>query len=128
VTWSQLSISACDAALRVKRCSMRIAVLTFDGFNEIDSFVALHILGRVKAPGWSVQIAAPEPTVTSMNGVTVTAGGSLEEASIMDAVLIGSGMKTRQLASDPELLSRVQVDAFVEHALDIVASAASFAR
>jgi putative intracellular protease/amidase len=107
---------------------MRIAVLTFDGFNEIDSFVALHILGRVKAPGWSVQIAAPEPTVTSMNGVTVTAGGSLEEASIMDAVLIGSGMKTRQLASDPELLSRVQVDAFVEHALDIVASAASFAR
>jgi hypothetical protein len=31
---------------------MRIAILTFDGFNEIDSFVALNLLNRVKRPGW----------------------------------------------------------------------------
>jgi hypothetical protein len=30
---------------------MRIAVLTFDGFNELDSFVASAILNRVKLPG-----------------------------------------------------------------------------
>jgi hypothetical protein len=27
---------------------MKIAVVTFDGFNEIDSFVAAHILNRVE--------------------------------------------------------------------------------
>ena len=36
---------------------MRVAILTFDGFNEIDSFVALSMLGRVKRADWSVAIA-----------------------------------------------------------------------
>ena len=31
---------------------MHIAILTFDGFNEIDSIVALGVLGRVRKPGW----------------------------------------------------------------------------
>ena len=89
---------------------MDIAVLTFDGFNEIDSFVALHILGRLAGPDWRVHLAAPEPTVTSMNGVTVTAGCSLDDAARMDAVLIGSGMKTRQLAADASLMAQVRID------------------
>ena len=29
---------------------MRIAVLTFEGFNELDSFVASAMLNRVKSP------------------------------------------------------------------------------
>ncbi len=31
---------------------MHIAILTFEGFNELDSIVALGILGRVRKPGW----------------------------------------------------------------------------
>jgi hypothetical protein len=50
---------------------MHIAILTFQGFNEIDSFVAFNILNRVKRPGWRVTLCAPEPEVTSMNGVVV---------------------------------------------------------
>ena len=30
---------------------MQIAILTFDGFNEIDSFVALSMLNRMKGQG-----------------------------------------------------------------------------
>ena len=30
---------------------MQIAVLTFDGFNEIDSFVVAHILNRLRRIG-----------------------------------------------------------------------------
>ena len=60
---------------------MHIAILTFDGFNELDSFIALGILNRVKRPGWRVALACPTPTVTSMNGVTVQRQESLEEAS-----------------------------------------------
>ena len=36
---------------------MQIVILTFDGFNEIDSFVACNILNRVR--GWRAQIVAP---------------------------------------------------------------------
>ena len=35
---------------------MHIAILTFDGFNELDSFIALGILNRVKTPGWRVTL------------------------------------------------------------------------
>ncbi len=35
---------------------MQIAVLTFDGFNELDSFIAAAILNRVKAKGWKAHI------------------------------------------------------------------------
>ena len=48
---------------------MQIAVLTFDGFNELDSFIAAHILNRMKAKGWAEHITSPTPEVTSMNGV-----------------------------------------------------------
>ena len=41
---------------------MQIAILTFDGFNELDSFVALSLLNRVH--GWRATICAPNDRVT----------------------------------------------------------------
>ena len=31
---------------------MKIAILTFEGFNEIDSFVVLNLLNRLSNRGW----------------------------------------------------------------------------
>jgi len=89
---------------------VQIAVLTFDGFNELDSFIAAAILNRLKTKGWMVHITSPTPEVTSMNGVTIQRQKPLEFASEADAVLIGSGIKTRQIAADPEILSRIVLD------------------
>lgn len=89
---------------------MQIAVLTFDGFNELDSFVAAAILNRLRDKGWQAQITAPTPEVTSMNGVTVRRQQPLEFAAEADAVLIGSGVKTRDIAADAALLSRIALD------------------
>ena len=89
---------------------MQIAVLTFDGFNELDSFIAAAILNRMKAKGWAAHITSPTPEVTSMNGVTVQRQRPLEFAAEADAVLIGSGRKTREIAADAELLSRIALD------------------
>jgi len=89
---------------------MHIAILTFDGFNELDSFIALGILNRVKRPGWRVALACPTPTVTSMNGVTVQCQEDLDEASAADAVIVGSGMKTREVVADAALMSRLRLD------------------
>jgi transcriptional regulator GlxA family with amidase domain len=89
---------------------MHIAILTFDGYNEIDSLVALGILGRVRKPGWKVSIASPSARVTSMNGVTLEAQCSLADARTADAVIVGSGLKTREIVQDAALLSSLQLD------------------
>ncbi len=90
---------------------MHIAILTFQGFNELDSFIALGILNRVKLPGWRVTLCCPEPRVISMNGVPVHAGSSLEEAGSADAVLVGSGIKTREIVNDTEIMAKLRFDA-----------------
>lgn len=89
---------------------MHIAILTFQGFNELDSLVALGILNRIRKPGWRVTLCCPEPTVTSMNGVVVHAQSTLAEASTADAVVVGSGMKTREIVNDPTIMSALRFD------------------
>lgn len=89
---------------------MQIAVLTFDGYNELDSFVAAGILNRMRAKGWAAHITSPTPEVTSMNGVTVKRQRPLEFAAEADAVLVGSGVKTREIAADADLLARIALD------------------
>lgn len=89
---------------------MHTAILTFDGFNELDSLVAFGILNRIKKPGWRVTLCCPTPTVTSMNGVTLHAQSTLEEACEADVVLFGSGMKTREIANDARVMERLKLD------------------
>ncbi|AFQ49966.1 DJ-1/PfpI family protein [Burkholderia cepacia] len=89
---------------------MHIAILTFDGFNELDSLIALGILNRVKQPGWRVSIASPTARVRSMNGVTIDAQASLQDARDADAVLVGSGVRTRDVVADAALMAQLQFD------------------
>lgn len=90
---------------------MNIAILTFDGFNELDSFIALGILNRMKGEGWNIQITCPTAEVTSMNGVTIQAQQQLEFANEADIVLFGSGIYTRDIAKNPEITNRLNLDA-----------------
>ena len=93
---------------------MRVAILTFDGFNELDSFIALGLLNRLGAQGWKAQITSPSKHVTSMNGVTVQAQQPLAFANDADAVIFGSGIYTRAIAEDHgkagALLDQLQLD------------------
>lgn len=89
---------------------MHIAILTFDRFNELDSLLALGILNRIKKPDWRVTLSCPTPTVISMNGVTLHAQSTLEEACEADVVLFGSGMKTREIANDEIVMGRLDLD------------------
>ncbi len=87
---------------------MRVAILTFDGFNELDSFVAAALLNRV--PGWQACITAPETRVVSMNGIAVEAQQGMEFAEDADIVLVGSGVRTREVISDAKLIARLRLD------------------
>ncbi len=88
---------------------MHIAILTFQGFNELDSLIALGVLNRIKKPDWRVTICCPETEVTSMNGVTLRAQSVLEDAASADAVIVGSGIQTREIVNNPSLMSRLSL-------------------
>jgi transcriptional regulator GlxA family with amidase domain len=90
---------------------VHIAILTFQGFNELDSLVALGVLNRIKKSGWRVTLCCPESLVTSMNGVTVHRQSTLAEIPTADAVIIGSGNKTREIVNDTKIMSALRLDA-----------------
>ena len=93
---------------------MRVAILTFDGFNELDSFIALGLLNRLGAEGWKAEITSPAARITSMNGVMVQAQQPLEFANDADAVIFGGGLYSRAIADgmgqSGALLDRLQLD------------------
>ncbi|MCV2365360.1 DJ-1/PfpI family protein [Paucibacter sp. DJ1R-11] len=89
---------------------MHIAILTFDGFNELDSLIAYGILARARArqADWRVSIASPTAHPVSWSGLRIEAQCGLDEALSADAVLIGSGARTRELVQDQALMQQLQ--------------------
>jgi transcriptional regulator GlxA family with amidase domain len=88
---------------------MRIAVLTFEGFNELDSFIAAAMLNRA-GPEIKALIVCPTDRVTSMNGVVVHAQAPLGFAREAEAVIVGSGTRTRDIVKTPELMAQLKLD------------------
>ena len=86
---------------------MRVAVLTIEGFNELDSFIAAPMLNRA---GLQALIVCPAERVTSMNGVVVHSQAPLSFAREADAVIVGSGTQTREVVKSRELMSQLRFD------------------
>jgi transcriptional regulator GlxA family with amidase domain len=108
--WCEISRTIGWINTKRSSCTMHIAILTFDGFNELDSLIALGILNRIKKPGWRVSIACPTARVRSMNGVVLEAQAPLSEAAEADAVIVGSGMQTREVVADAALMAQLKLD------------------
>ncbi len=89
---------------------MQVAILTFDGFNELDSLIALGILGRASQSGLRVGLACPTPKVRSMNGVVLEAQMSLDDVANADGVIVGSGLLTRDIVKDADIMGRLNLD------------------
>jgi len=83
---------------------VHIAILTLEGYNELDSLIALGVLNRIKGDDWRVTIATPTAKVTSMNGVVIEQMSTLQEACEADAVIVGSGIATREVVQDPAIM------------------------
>lgn len=93
-----------------RKTHMHIAILSFEGFNELDSLIALGILNRIKTPGWRVSIASPSAQIRSMNGLLMESQISLQEACTADAVIVGSGSRTLEVVEDAALMAQLQLD------------------
>lgn len=89
---------------------MQISIVAFDGFNEIDTFTTLGILNQMRGDGWRADLVCPSAKITSANGVTVASQRPLEWANNTEIVLFGSGVRMREVAADPKVLGRLQLD------------------
>jgi transcriptional regulator GlxA family with amidase domain len=89
---------------------VRVAILAFDGFDELDAFVAFGLLNRLAPLGWKAEIAGPAAQLTSMDGLVLQAQQPLEFANQADAVLFAGGLYTRAVAENSALLDRLQLD------------------
>ena len=89
---------------------MQVAILTFEGFNELDSFIASAMLNRVKQPKLEARIVCPADQVRSMNGVVVHSQAPLSFAREADAAIVGSGRATRELVRTPGLMAELKLD------------------
>jgi transcriptional regulator GlxA family with amidase domain len=98
------------APARTVKQLMHVAILTFEGFNELDSLIALGILNRVRKSNWRVSIASPTARVRSMNGLVIESQASLSEIPEADAVIVGSGVQTRNVVADSMLMAQLRLD------------------
>ncbi|MGY8624019.1 AraC family transcriptional regulator [Chromobacterium violaceum] len=89
---------------------MDIAIVTLDCFNELDSLIAAGILGRMSPHGWNVRICSPAPIVQSRSGTRVERQEDLSYANRADAVLIGSGWRTRHWVADDSIMGQLKLD------------------
>lgn len=92
---------------------MRIAVVAYEGFNELDVFAHLHILNgasRVRPEAnIRAELVCASPRLRSMYGVSVERQQGLELVQEAAAVIIGSG-GTLAAIEDPSFLSQLRLD------------------
>ncbi|GAB1269068.1 DJ-1/PfpI family protein [Aurantivibrio infirmus] len=89
---------------------IKVSILTFDGFNEIDSFLALNAINRMVSEGIEAEITSPTPSVVSMNGVRIDSQRTLEFALEADVVIVGSGRNSEKVANDKSIIDELQID------------------
>jgi putative intracellular protease/amidase len=93
---------------------MKISILAFDHFTDLDLILHWDILNRVKYIGgvenWSVKIVGTKPSHVSALGLPIPTSGAIEEISSSDVVIICSGKGTRVLLNDREYLQRLNLD------------------
>lgn len=90
---------------------MRISLVAFDDFTDIDLFLMWDLLNRVRQPDWNVSIVGEKEFHLSSNGLQVSTHGPLAEANRSDVVLFASGKGTRRKMVDPGFLGSFRLDA-----------------
>ncbi|HDR4463843.1 TPA: DJ-1/PfpI family protein [Bacillus cereus] len=93
---------------------MKIAIVCFDKFTDIDVFLPWDLLNRVRLVGgisdWNVQLLGTEKTHISMSGLRIPMTGSISDTPYADAVIFASGKGVQDLYQNQEYLNSIHVD------------------
>jgi transcriptional regulator GlxA family with amidase domain len=89
---------------------MRISIVIFDEFTDIDLFLMWDLFNRVRVPDWEVRIIGEKSHHISATGLLTATHGPIEEANQSDVVLFVSGRGTRTKMRDKLWLSRFNLN------------------
>jgi transcriptional regulator GlxA family with amidase domain len=89
---------------------MKVSIVTFDDFTDLDLFILWDLLNRVEAPGWQVKFLGDKESHVSSTGVEIRMHAPLAEANTSDAVLFCSGKGTRKKIRDKAFLEAFTLD------------------
>ena len=89
---------------------MKISIVIFDEFTDIDLFLMWDLFNRVRLPDWEVRILGDKSQHISTTGLTTATHGPIEEANQSDVVLFVSGLGTRTKMHDEFWLSRFKLN------------------
>jgi putative intracellular protease/amidase len=90
----------------------KAAIVAFDGFTDIDVFLAWDLLNRIKFRDkeFQIKIIGTETTHKSVCGIELKTHGQIEECNDADLVFFGSGPGTRTVIKDDLYLKRFHLD------------------
>lgn len=89
---------------------MKISIVVFDDFTDIDVFFLWDLLNRVTVEDWQVRLLGEASHHTSRSNLTIPMHGYIEEANQSDVVLFTSGPGARQKFKDEKFLSAFRLD------------------
>ncbi|MDQ3180492.1 MAG: DJ-1/PfpI family protein [Acidobacteriota bacterium] len=89
---------------------MKIAIVIFDKFTDVDLWLMWDLLNRVRVENWSVKILGERDAHVSATGISVATHGRIEEANDADACLFVSGQGTRERIADENWLAKFRLD------------------
>jgi transcriptional regulator GlxA family with amidase domain len=89
---------------------MKISIVIFDDFTDIDLFLMWDLFNRVRIPDWEVRILGEKSHHISTTGLLAATHGSLEQANESDVVLFVSGQGTRTKMHDRLWLSSFKLN------------------
>lgn len=89
---------------------VKVSVVTFDDFTDLDLFILWDLLSRVERPSWRVELLGEKGAHVSSTGVEVRMHGPLDAANSSDAVLFCSGRGTRAKFRDEAFLKAFRLD------------------
>jgi transcriptional regulator GlxA family with amidase domain len=93
---------------------MKIGLVVFDGFTDLDFYLPWDLLNRVHllslAEEWTVQILADSLSLTSATGLKLCPTQPYEYANECNGIFFCSGPKTRDLIKDVKFLSKFHLD------------------
>ena len=93
---------------------MKIAIVCFDNFTDIDVFLPWDLLNRVRLVGgisdWDVQLLGTEQSHISMSGLRIPMTGSISNIPFADAVIFASGKGVKDLYKNQQYINSIHVD------------------
>lgn len=89
---------------------MKVAIVIFDNFTDLDLWMMWDLLNRVRRADWEVKILGEKETHFSATNVEVKTHGRIEEANEADAVFFVSGYGTRERIADENWLGKFDLD------------------